>query len=105
MEPSRSSHSLYGTVNAMKARDILDRMLMVPPMTPTVSTLAPFGATNEVVFCAWAIFSRHVSTAAPSICLFTRIFVRRSGQNYSRAGWNAVRKLGGNDGKKTGEQT
>ena len=81
MEPSRSSHSLYGTVNAMKARGILDKILMVPPMTPTVSTLAPFGATNEV---AWAIFSRHVSTAAPSICLFTCIFVRRSGQNCSR---------------------
>jgi hypothetical protein len=92
-------------INAMKARGILYRVLMVPPMTPTVSTLAPFGATNEVVFCAWTVFSRHVSTAAPSICLFTCIFVRKSGQNYSCAGWNAVRKLGGSGGKKTGEQT
>jgi hypothetical protein len=66
MESSRSSHSLYGMVNAMKTRGALDGMLMVPPMTPTVSTLAPFGATKEVVLRARTIFSRHVSTAAPS---------------------------------------
>jgi hypothetical protein len=75
-------------------------MLMVPPMTPTVSTLAPFGATSEFGFCAWTILGRHVSTTAPSICLFTCIFVRSSGQSYSRAGWSTIRKLGGSNAKK-----
>jgi hypothetical protein len=45
-----------------------DRTLMIPPMTPTVSTSAPFGATRDFVPCPLTALNRLMSAAAPSIC-------------------------------------
>ena len=72
MESIQSSRNLYSTVNVTTIDLVVDRILVVPPMTPTVSTSAPFGASNEGLPgtpCPLTAVNRLYSAAAVSNCL------------------------------------
>jgi hypothetical protein len=75
-------------------RTDLDTVLMVPPMTPTVSTSAPFGAIKEVALCPPTALSRLMSAAAASIFSLANIVLRSYTNHASPSGIEAVRLLG-----------